>query len=94
MEEETPHWKNEKISSKLLNKFIGKSCEIHFKKAFYIQAYNEYKAFLNGVINEYDDKFIDVSISVTNKVKKENITKKYNYLIELDNILAIGIEEK
>ena len=45
-------------------------------------------------MNGYDDKFIDVSITVTNKVKKENITKKYNYLIELDNILAIGIEEK
>ncbi len=94
MEEETPYWKNEKISSKLLNKFIGKSCEIYFKKGFYIQAFNQHKIFLNGILNGYDDKFIDVSITITNKVKKENITKKYNYLFELDNILAIGIEEK
>ena len=94
MEEETPYWENEKKFSKLLKKYIGKNCEIYLKRGFYSKANCEYKNSFNGIINGYDDIFIDVSITVTKKVKKENITKKYNYLFELDNILAIEIEEK
>ena len=91
-EEETPHWKSKRGSSKFLSKFIGKNCEIYLKVGAYMQAYNEFRTSLNGIINGYDDRFIDISITVTNKVKKETITKTYNYLFEIDNILTIGME--
>ena len=93
-EEETPHWKSKKGSSKILSKFIGKDCEICFKKYVYIKNIDKSIYNLNGIINGYDDIFIDVSFSISHKVKKETITKKYNYLFEIDNIYSIGMEEK
>ncbi len=91
-EEETPHWKSKKGSSKFLEKFIGKNCSIGLKNNVYIHAYQRSYSSLNGIINGYDDTFIDVTIAVTHKDKKETITKKYNYLVELDNISIIGME--
>ena len=91
-EEETPHWKNKNISSKLLSKFIGKNFDISFRKYFYIPAYNSCKSHINGIINRYDNRFVDVSITITNKVKKETITKKYSYLFDIESIVAIGME--
>ena len=93
-EEETPHWKNTKISSKLLSKFVGKNCHISFKKSFYFLPYEQFRYHTNAIINEYDNTYIYATINNTIKVKKETITKKYSYLFEIDNIYAIGMEDE
>ena len=92
-EEETPHWNNKKINLKCLSTFIGKQCFIFFKRSFKIKP-GDYKSNIEGILNGYDDKFINVTLTDSIKVKKEIINKKYNCLFEIDNILSIAIEEE
>ena len=92
-EEETPHWNNKKINLKCLSTFIGKQCFIFFKRSFKIKS-GDYKSNIEGILNGYDDKFINVTLTDSIKVKKEIINKKYNCLFEIDNILSISIEEE
>ena len=92
-EEEKPHWNNKKINLKYLSTFIGKQCFIFFKRPVYIKP-GDYKQHIEGILNGYDDKFINVTLTDSIKVKKEIINKKYNCLFEIDNILSIAIEEE
>ena len=92
-EEEKPHWNNKKINLKYLSTFIGKQCFIFFKRPVYIKP-DDYKHHIEGILNGYDDKFINVTLTDSIKVKKEIINKKYNCLFEIDNILSIAIEEE
>ena len=92
-EEETPHWNNKKRNLKYLSTFIGKQCFIFFKRSFKIKS-GDYKSNIEGILNGYDDKFINVTLTDSIKVKKEIINKKYNCLFEIDNILSIAKEEE
>ena len=92
-EEEKPHWNNKKINLKYLSTFIGKQCFIFFKRFVYIKP-GDHKSNIEGILNGYDDKFINVTLTDSIKVKKEIINKKYNCLFEIDNILSIAIEEE
>ena len=90
---ETPHWDIKKKWSNLIPKLIGKKCLVSFKKPVHIFDIDYGKYCVNGVINGYDGIYINVTSTITKKVKKENIIKKYDYYFDLENVISIGIEE-
>ena len=87
MEKETPYWENDSKSNySAFIKYIGKSCDISFKKKITFPMIDSFPVhYIKAIVLEIKNKYLIVKIPL----------KKKNYIstLDIDYIAAITMEE-
>ena len=88
MDAELPYWENKnKKNLTYIKLYVGKSCYICLYKSLYLPFYSiEHTTSIKGIIKNYDETFLDVSVPVRKKT--------YSLILDINNISAIAAEDE